>query len=45
MIAGRMASDDDRRIARRAETVGEAFTVERAWLHRCRPNRSTLPGC
>jgi hypothetical protein len=33
MIAGRMASDDDRRIGRRAETVAEAFVAERAWLH------------
>jgi transposase len=33
MIAGRMAADDDRRIARRAETVGEAFAAERARLH------------
>jgi transposase len=33
MIAERMASDDGRRIARRAATVGEAFAAERAWLH------------
>jgi hypothetical protein len=33
MIAARMASDDDRRIGRRAETVAQAFTVEQAWLH------------
>ena len=33
MIAGRMAADDDRRITRRAETVGEAFVAERARLH------------
>src|SRR6266542_3570259 len=32
MIAGRIASDDDRRIGRRAETVAQAFTLERAWL-------------
>jgi transposase len=31
-IAGRMATDDDRRIGRRAQTVAEAFAVERAWL-------------
>jgi hypothetical protein len=33
MIAGRMAADDERRIARRAETVGEAFAAEQARLH------------
>jgi transposase len=33
MIAARMASDDDRRIGWRAETVGQAFTVEQARLH------------
>jgi hypothetical protein len=33
MIAARMAADDDRRIAHRAETVAEAFVVEQARLH------------
>ena len=33
IIATRMASDDDRRIGRRAETVAEAFVAEQAWLH------------
>lgn len=32
MIAAAMASDDDRRIGRRAETVAQAFTLEQAWL-------------
>jgi transposase len=33
MLAERMVADDDRRIARRAQTVGEAFVAERARLH------------
>ncbi len=33
MIAGGMAADDARRIAHRAQTVAQAFTVEQAWLH------------
>jgi hypothetical protein len=33
LLAAKMASDDARRIAQRAATVGEAFTVERARLH------------
>jgi len=32
VIADRMAADDDRRIGRRAATVGEAFAAEWAWL-------------
>jgi hypothetical protein len=33
LIATGMAADDARRIARRAETIGEAFMVEQARLH------------
>jgi transposase len=33
LLAARMATDDARRIARRAETIGEAFTTEQARLH------------
>src|SRR4030095_6706031 len=33
LLAARMATDDARRIARRAETIGEAFTTEQARVH------------
>jgi transposase len=33
LLTAKMATDDGRRIARRAQTVGEAFGVERARLH------------
>src|SRR6266498_734175 len=32
VIAERIATDDARHVGRRAETVGEAFAAERAWL-------------
>jgi len=32
VITGWMAADDARHVGRRAETVGEAFAAERAWL-------------
>jgi transposase len=33
LLAAKLAADDARRIAHRAQTVGEAFTLERARLH------------